>query len=163
MTIIRGCCVTLCSLQPSFFNAYKRMFSPVVQQWVHVPGLDQETVYLNERLAKMQKSEAFFYCIFDNYHRQLIGALEIRDEAESRGQLYCWVNEHFWGNNRFQEAVRVAATRYFERHSDKCYFTAHVDDINKRSLYALKKSGFALAGLHNGPRGMQHVLWYRKK
>ena len=155
--------ITLRQLQRSFFDAYASMFSPMVQQILHVPDVDQERLYLEERLVKVEEQQTFFYCIFDNERDILIGAIEIRYSAEYRGQLYCWLNEQFWGEGRFNEALALALTAYFALHPHLYFITAHVDVSNQRSFWALRKCGFAPLGLQQGPHGMQHLMVYRRK
>jgi RimJ/RimL family protein N-acetyltransferase len=138
------------------------MFSPVIRHLLHVPDTEQECLYLESCLTKVEQRETFFMCVFDNRSEQLIGALEIRDIRHHPGQLYSWINEQFWGGGRYQEAMRLASAIYFDSMPDS-FFTAHVDVGNPRSYRALRKCGFAPWRLHNGPYGMQHVLVCRRR
>jgi len=159
---MKGELVELQPLQRDFFDEYLSMFSPVVREPLRVPSLENEHSYLEQQLKKAQQGQTHFYCIFDTADQQLIGAIEIRDSAENAGQLYCWLNERFWGGGRYQEALELAAQSYFQATGQR-YFTAHVDIANKRSYFALKKCGFADLGLRHGPYGLQYTLALRKK
>jgi RimJ/RimL family protein N-acetyltransferase len=70
----------------------------------------------------------------------LIGALEIRDPA-CRSQLYCWINERWWGNGYFQQAVMLAAIHYFTQTNEQT-ISACIDIDNMRSYHAFIKAGF---------------------
>jgi len=159
---VRGQLVTLRLLHKDHFADYVQMFSPTVRHVLHVPGVENELAYLHERLSKVRQGTTLFYCVFDNQGDKLIGAIEIRDQVEHQGQLYCWLNEQFWGNGRYQEALSLAAQTYFDT-TQEHFFTARIDVSNQRSYHALRKCGFAQDGLHNGPYGRQYKLILRKK
>ena len=137
------------------------MFSECVAASLHVPSLPNEENYIFDHIKKQSKNN-FFYCIFENSSNQLIGAIEIRDSDHYPGQLYTWLNEQFWGGNRFQEAMYLFADYYFKK-TQYNQIRAHVDLQNARSYGALKKAGFADIGMKNGPCGKQYVLLLRKK
>lgn len=162
VTELPGSLVTLRPLDQTHFNDYLTMFSHTVRQMLHVPDLSNELVYLQDRFEQQQQGKTCFFCIFDNIRTTLIGALEIRDQAQHAGQLYCWINERYWGGGRCQEALALAAQAYFQL-TQQQFFTAHVDVTNVRSYHALCKSGFAQAGFYNGPYGRQYQLIYRNK
>jgi RimJ/RimL family protein N-acetyltransferase len=159
---IAGTLVTLQTLQEQHFNDYLTMFSPTIRHMLHVPALENELNYLRDRLEKQQQNATHFFCIFDNELSKLVGALEIRDSEQHRGQLYCWVHEQFWGKGHYQEALALAAHAYFALTPHQ-FFTARVDVTNTRSYYALRKSGFAQAGICQGPYGKQYELVLRRK
>jgi len=156
-----GRLVVLRPLTEEFIEPYLEKFSQAIRLSLHVQSLESERDYLHERLARQKEYQGFFYCIFDVRTNQIIGAIEIRDPEEHRGQLYCWIREKYWGTGRFQEAINCAAKEYFAK-TDKSSFNALVDVTNQRSYRALKKAGFADAGMVDGPRGKQYELVLRK-
>lgn len=149
-------------LKETHIEDYLSSFSRAVQSIVGVSDSFQEQDYLKERIEKQQIGKTFFYCILDPEKKQCIGAIEIRDKQEYPGQLYCWLNEQYWGTGVFAYAMRAAAQDYFS-HTDEPFFTAHVNKNNKRSYRALKKCGFADTGIYNGPWGKQYQLMLRNK
>ena len=152
--------VTIRSLNESDLDEYERIFTPLVQTALHVSSAESERIYIKERIAHHADGTTFLFGIMlDN---ALIGALEIRDSSTSRGQLYCWLNEQFWGNGHFQKALTLAAACYFQ-HTNERFITAHVNCDNLRSYRALKKAGFADAGYVMGPHGRQYELLLRRK
>lgn len=157
MDEIRGILVTLRILRHMYVQSYLQMFSPIVQNMLHVPSIEHERIYLNHRLVHVLTFTTLFYCIFDNVDQQLIGAIEIRDRMQFSGQLYSWLHEFYWGSGRYQEALLLASQQYFSLTQD-LFFTAHVDVNNERSCGALRKGGFAHAALRAGPYGNQYVL-----
>ncbi len=152
--------VTIRSLTDGDLDEYERLFTPRVQESLHVSSSTIERIYIKERIAQHEDGATFLFGIFCD--EQLIGAIEIRSAQTSRGQLYCWLNEQFWGNGYFQKALHLAASFYFN-HAHERYITAHVDCTNLRSYRALKKAGFADAGFVQGPHGRQFELIYRQK
>jgi len=152
--------VTIRALVESDLDDYERLFTPCIQTLLHVSCPAAERIYIKERIAHHADGTTFLFGIL--FEHNLIGALEIRDASTSRGQLYCWLNERFWGNGYFQKALEMAASFYFHNTNER-YITAHVDCDNMRSYRALKKAGFADAGLLNGPHGRQYELIYRKR
>jgi RimJ/RimL family protein N-acetyltransferase len=152
--------VTIRSLTDGDLDDYERLFTPLVRAALHVSSSAAERIYIKERIAQHESGTTFLFGVFCK--DELIGALEIRDATTSRGQLYCWLNEQFWGNGYFQEALALAASFYFN-HTNERYITAHVDCDNLRSYRALKKAGFADAGFQQGPHGKQFELIYRKR
>jgi RimJ/RimL family protein N-acetyltransferase len=144
----------------SDLDEYERIFTPLIQEALHVSSAAAERIYITERIAHHAHGRTFIFgVLLDN---ALIGALEIRDASTSRGQLYCWLNESYWGNGYFQKALALAADFYFQN-TDERYITAHVDCTNLRSYRALKKAGFADAGFVPGPHGRQYELLLRRK
>lgn len=151
--------VTIRSLRDSDLDDYERIFTPLIQEVLHVSSA-AERIYITERIAHHEHVRTFLFGIL--LDDALIGALEIRDASTSRGQLYCWLGEQYWGNGYFQKALSLAASFYF-KHTTERYITAHVDCANLRSYRALKKAGFADAGFVAGPHGRQYELLLRKK
>jgi len=149
-------------LSDKYILDYLSAFSCTVQEMVRVADIGSEYCYLQERLVKQQDKKTVFYCVFDGLDKNCIGAIEIRDGIEHAGQLYCWLNEHYWGTGLFTRAMCLASHSYFVQ-SGAPFFTAHVDKNNKRSYYALKKCGFADQGIVKGPRGAQYQLVLRRK
>ncbi len=155
-----GQAVILKPLAHHYVDQYLHMFSPHVRHVLHVSSLDDERVYLQQQLLEQKRDNTFFYCVFDKVLTQLVGAIEIRNPAQHLGQLYCWLNEQFWGAGHFSESLALISQAYFSSSKDNL-LRAHVDVSNKRSYYALKKCGFADLGIKNGPFGKQYVLILR--
>ena len=158
---LRGFNVVARPLHQDYFNEYLCMFSPTVQQALHLGDSQGEYAYITMQCSKNRGEKSFFYCIFEVVHNHLIGAIEIRNTYE-RGQLYSWLHESYWGMGFYQEALRVVANAYFA-HSGLHYFTVHIDLTNQRSYRALKKYGAADNGFVQGPYGKQYQLIIRKK
>jgi RimJ/RimL family protein N-acetyltransferase len=154
--------VVLKLLRHIYIDDYLEAFSPNVRAQLQLDSLDAERAYLMEQLKQQQEGTTLFYCVFDRTSNQLIGAIELRNRHTSRGQLYCWLHEQFWGSGYFQDAMALASRIYFNK-TGNVLLDAHVDSNNKRSYYALKKCGFADSGIINGPRGPQYELILRKK
>lgn len=159
---LKGSHVILRQLCQSYFDEYVTMFSPLVRAALHVSNPASEIEYLCDCLTKIKKNETLFYCIFDKLSDLLIGGIEIRDEHVSRGQLYSWLHENFWGAGRYQEALTLISQEYF-KNSGALFFNAHVDIANQRSYHALRKFGCAQGGFCNGPHGKQYNLIVRKR
>ena len=128
--------LTLCLLTYEWIEPYLQQFSPIVQRLLKVKEKRSECQYLIERISQQV---SFFFVLVLN-HTQLIGALEIRDPA-CRSQLYCWLNEQWWGTGYFQQAIKEASTYYFVQ-TDESYISACIDIDNTRSFRALVKAGF---------------------
>lgn len=155
---LQGNCITLRLFKKDQLVPYLTLFSSTVQLLLHVVSLEQEYAYL----CDLGEKNNWFYSIFCNKSKNLIGAIVIREQNKLRGQLYCWINEQYWGRGHCQEALLLLSREYFLK-TGNLFFTAHVDIINKRSYYALKKCGFADFGLINGSHGKQYILIMRKK
>lgn len=158
----KGRDITLRPLQIEFIDQYLASFSEEVQSALFVDSPQLERDYLIEGLTKCQQGDAVFFCIFENLHNHLIGAIEIRPSPQHSGQLYCWLNEVYRGKGMLKEAMELAAKEYFKL-TGRIFFNAHVDICNNRSYRALKKCGFADMGMSRGPRGMQYELVLRRK
>jgi RimJ/RimL family protein N-acetyltransferase len=162
MHSVTGTLITLRPLKKEYIDDYIEEFSPQIRSLVHVDSQEAERAYLMAELEKQQQGKTMFYVIFDNETEQLIGAIEIRDPYESRGQLYCWINERYWKTGRFREAITLATKEYFTL-TGRFFVNALVDVTNERSYHALKKVGFADVGIMQGPFGKQYELILRKK
>lgn len=134
--------------------SYALAFSTTVQRALRVNSWQSECAYLTHCLSS---SMPFVYGIFLDDATTVIGALLIRDKQEYAGQLYCWLNEKFWGRGYMHAALHTVAREYFES-TGELFFTAHVDKSNVRSYQCLKKIGFADYGLHTAAHGRQYVL-----
>ena len=154
--------VTLRLLQSRYIADYLAMFSPQVQHILHVRDSSSEQDYLHNCLQRLEQGHTLFYCVFDNGDDHLIGAIEIRHTNESRGQLYSWLHECYWGGGRYQEALALISNEYFNSFNTR-FFNAHVDVANERSYRALQKFGCAHAGFCQGPYGKQYRLIIRKR
>lgn len=97
-------------LQRDDIEAYMKMFSPAVRGALFVSSLQEEREYVIVHLEQQLHGMTHFYGIFLSDRNQLIGAIEIRDANAYRGQLYCWINEQYWGAGYFLEAMRVATS-----------------------------------------------------
>ncbi len=137
---------------------YLYHFSPTIQALLRVNAISSERSYLEEQC---QQSDLFFYVIKDGQTEDIIGAIEIRS-ATFRSQLYCWLNEHWWGKGYFQEAITLAVSVYFSQTGEQT-ISARIDCNNSRSLRALQKVGFHSYGIVEGPRGKQFELILCKK
>ncbi len=155
-TILIGNTVVLKVLQEQFFEEYLTMFSDIVCHWLHA-SRQYETDYLYARLNKIKPYQTYFYCIFEKFTKNLIGAIEIRSKHESLGQLYSWINENYWSKGFYREALFLVSQEYFKNEKER-FFQAHVDIKNKRSYFALKKYGFIDSGIKDGPHGKQYQL-----
>lgn len=159
---LKGRDVTLRPLQIEYIDQYLKAFSPEVQSALFVDTPQAERDYLVESIEKSGQGEAVFFCIFDNAHNTLVGAIEIRPSPQHSGQLYCWLNEAYRGKGILKESMQLAAQAYFKL-TGRIFFNAHVDICNNRSYRALKKCGFADMGMSRGPRGAQYELVLRRK
>lgn len=139
---IVGKIITLKTLQESYFQEYYKMFSPTVRQALGLnaeSNLEETSNFLKTIMTDPQHK--MLYCIFDNGTKKLIGSIVIRTSEHINGQLGSWVNENFWGENRYQEALKLVLQKYFET-CDSIF--AFVKVINIRSLNAHQKAGFVI-------------------
>lgn len=148
-----GSLVTLYPLASIYLDSYITHYSLVVQKLLHVDNPDQELRYIQECL---KAQDSFFYVIAHKATHTVIGAIEIRSPVY-RSQLYCWLNEQYWGKGYFQEAMQLLAAYYFKVTGHKA-IGACVDYGNERSFYALKKVGFQEKRITQGPYGLQYEL-----
>lgn len=147
----------LVKLSPKWIDAYLQRFSDEVQAVLHVKGIGSERAYLVQRI---KEEVPFFFVLLDQLSKEVMGAIEIRHPTH-RSQLYCWINERWWGTGRFKSAMLQAAHFYFEK-SGESTITACVDCENVRSYYALKKVGFLEKGIAQGPHGLQYEMILEK-
>lgn len=147
-------------LKPAYFTSYLAMFSLCVQQRLQVSA-EAEKIYLEHQYEAQERGYTFFYCVFEQAHQLLIGALEIRHPLQFPGQLYCWLHENWWGKGYLQHAFSLAVADYFKRTPYQT-ITAHVALANLQSYYALIKCGFNDQGLYHGPWGPQRRLVFTK-
>ncbi|MCL4229255.1 GNAT family N-acetyltransferase [Candidatus Dependentiae bacterium] len=150
------------SLAPSYVASYLQQFSETVREALRVTSIHAEHEYLQAALEKQAKGETHFYLIITDQSQQVIGAVEIRQPEQSRGQLYTWLNESYWGRGIFQHMIREVAADYFAQ-THKPYFDATVETNNQRSYRALKKAGFADLGIQEGAWEKNYVLILRNK
>lgn len=154
--------VTLICLDESNVQIYLALFSPVLWPYLHVANLDDEKAYLLDCLARKHRGvPTFFYLIYDNTTDTYVGAVQIRLPHENKGQLYCWINEKYWGRGYLKPAIELAAENYFKE-TDLSEFSALVYCDNQRSYHALKKVGFIEVGTTTGPYGQQHILLFMR-
>ena len=153
-TIIHGLSVDLYTLADNLVDQYLQSFSPLIQSILHVQDLKHEQEYLEDALQKTSKP--FFYLIAHKDNQTIVGSIEIRDPGY-RCQIYCWINEQYWGQGFFQEAMKLATHNYFEI-TDTQSITARVDVDNKRSYHALQKAGFVEIAKARGPHGLQYEM-----
>lgn len=135
---------------------YLRAYSTQVQSLLHVNSSISEREYIFQKI----KEKSFLYGVFLENINNLIGAIEIRDPCY-RSQLYCWLNENYWGKNYFAQAMQQAVRLYFEQTDEKT-ISARVDCKNKRSYYALIKFGFKEIKIVPGGYGPQYELILEK-
>lgn len=158
MEVLVGQHIVLRPLCTEYIDAYLFAFSPIVRETLHVTSTASERLYLNRMIARKPH---FFYVIFTKDLFRIIGTVAIRNPKQYPGQLYIWLNELFWENGYFQEAVELLSKHYFAKTNEDS-FTAHVDIANERSYLALKKAGGVDSGSIDGPYGKQYVLLFRK-
>lgn len=147
-----GQTVALYPLSHDHIDAYLAAFSPLVMSALHVSDHRSERDYLLDRIAR----QAFFYVIVTFDTRCLIGAIEIR-EPVYRSQLYCWINEQFWGKNYFRQALCLATDYYFQV-TGQSSISARVDCRNTRSYKSLTSYGFKEQKKVPGGYGPQYEL-----
>ncbi len=155
---ISGKSVALYQLEDEHIKPYLKLFSPTVQELLHVKDSASEERYLR---GTLQENNVHFYVVSDSSTDLIIGSIEIRKPGY-RSQLYCWLHEQFWGTGKFYEAMQLASQDYFQK-TDERSIAARVDIDNKRSYYALKKVGFIEAGKAAGPHGLQYEMVLIKK
>lgn len=153
------CDDTICieRLSDTHITAYMNAFTEVVRVPLRVSSIESEKIYLQERMA--QKTPFFFVVILKKT-KQLIGAIEIRDVSH-RSQLYCWLNEKWWGSGAFQKAMKLVSNHYFSK-TKEVAISARVDYSNERSKRALEKAGFVVEGIASGPREKQYCMRLKK-
>ncbi len=149
---LEGSLVTLWPLSGEHIDSYLHHYSARVRAILHVTDSAQERFYLEQCIH----NASFFYIIALKKSVTTIGAIEIR-EPTYRSQLYCWLNENYWGNGYFQEAMPIVAAHYFKTTGHPTIH-ACVDYDNERSFYALKKVGFQEKKITAGPYGLQYEL-----
>lgn len=155
-SVLRGNRVHLIKLAYESIDSYLQNFSKKIQSLLHVQDPQSERCYLN---ARIEQNVKFFYVIQCN--EQTIGAIEIRDPGHT-SQLYCWVNEQFWGTGCFQEAMGLVLREY-KKQIDEEIISACIDEKNGRSVHALEKVGFKKIRARSGPFGKQIVLHLHMK
>ena len=136
---------------------YLAMLSETVCRILWIQSHADEAWYLAQRIEKVKEGTTFFVCIFEKVSEKLTGAVEIRDPSY-RSQLYNWINEDFWGNGYYQEALALAVQEYFERYPLEFSISASVNVSNKRSYFALKKFGFIDRGIFKASTEDQYKL-----
>ncbi len=154
---IEGSLITLWPLSSAHLDSYLKNYSCLVQRLLHVVDSVQERIYLETCL----ETASFFYIISPKKTMNVIGAIEIR-RPTYRSQLYCWLNEDYWGKGYFQEAMQLLAWHYFKT-TGNTTICACVDYTNERSFYALKKAGFQEKRITPGPYGLQYELLLKNR
>jgi len=145
-SVILGDVVTLKQLSPEHFESYHTMFSPIVREAVGIPKeqtLEETKKFLAKKVAEIQENKALFYCIFDNATNLLIGSIEMREPGFENGQLGCWINEYYWGHNRYQEALDLLLKEYFKK-AGFDEVNVYIKQENIRSVKAHQKYGFTI-------------------
>ena len=155
---LRGTRVYLEQLQEHHIDQYLQMFSPKVRALLRVKAVVSERNYL---LKKAHDVHTLFYVVKDVFSQLIIGAIEIRNPGY-RSQLYCWINERWWAEGAFQEAIALAVGAYFNGSTNET-LSARVDCTNQRSYYALKKAGFRSCGIVDGPECKQFQLMLKRR
>lgn len=137
--------VTLKQLTDADFVDYHNMFSSTVRKDLEFPELitlDYTIQYLHYEMQQVARGAMIMYCIFDNHDKKLIGSIEIRDKNDQDpGQLGAWINEAYWGQGRYQEALALITKMYFKLKPHEKSYSIHTRLWNKRSYYAHKKYG----------------------
>ncbi|QQR49232.1 GNAT family N-acetyltransferase [bacterium] len=166
---LKGSIVTIKKLKEEHFLDYHNMFSNIVRENMEFPKnitLSYTIMYLKSELKKMNANKMIIYVVYDNQDNKLIGSVAIREKNDSDpGQCSCWINEHYWGGGRIQEALRLITNAWF---AVKPYdsFYAQVRLWNKRSYHALLKAGFVDTQTYfyepSGEKG-RHILEMHRK
>lgn len=159
--ILPGMLVKLKLLEQHDIEHYINQLSPQVMAALQIEDKNSERQYLQSVILENNKTTLFFV-ILENLENRLIGAIEIRGQDCSRGQLYTWLHHDYWGTGHFQEALQLACREYFS-FAKALFFDAHVNINNVRSYKALKKAGFADYKIIDGPHGKQYVLIKRRQ
>ena len=164
---IIGKIITLKIISLYYLNDYYSMFSPKVQKRINVSSAQATYAntkkFLTKKIKLLQKNELIFYFIFDNFHKKLIGKIEIRSFDHPKGQLGVWINENYWGNGRYKESLELISNLYFY-HTNMLYYTAQIHENNLRSLFASIKHGFKFSGqfIIRGNRRYYNMYMHKK-
>ncbi|MCA9770208.1 GNAT family N-acetyltransferase [Candidatus Dependentiae bacterium] len=157
-----GDLVTIASLKERDIATYLEELSDVVRHTLYISSKQTKKECLESSKVDVQENGAIcVYAILENKTKKLIGAIEIRPMYQFKGQLYVWLNEQYWGEGYFKEAIDLITQMYFENVLET-FCTAHVDVMNVRSYKAFKKAGFADKEIYDGPYGKQYVLVYKR-
>jgi len=147
--IVSGEIVTLKKIKEEHILDYHNMFSKIVRKNLEFPdtiNLGWSIAYVKSQIKKDRAKKTMLYCIFDNKDDKLIGAIQIRDpNPDDPGQFGTWINEHYWGGGRFQEACKLITKTYFSVKEADSYI-AHIRLWNVRSIKALTKAGMVEIG-----------------
>lgn len=165
-TEIVGKKVTLKQLTEADFVDYHNMFSSTVRKNLEFPEvitLGYTIRYLHDEMKKSRNGTMLQYCIFDNVDKKLIGSIEIRDKNErDPGQLGAWINEAYWGQGRYQEALDLITKTYFKLKPNEKNYLVYVRLWNKRSYQAHKKYGMKDIGYaYANGKPSYHIFEYR--
>ena len=156
--------ITLRVLDSQYFQEYHTTFSPIVRKAIGLSDrtLDQTKEFLATRVVALKIGKTLFYCIFDNIDKKLIGAIEIREPGYPEGQLGTWINENYWGEGRYQEALDLIIKVYFKiKNVDKV--NAYVETFNIRSLKAHQKYGFKIVREFETGQKKYYEIIYKKR
>ncbi len=164
---VPGKIITLKKLSEQHIIDYHNMLSNIVRKNLEFPRsitLSWTIAEIKYELEEMKRGKRMVYAIFDNKEDKLVGAITLMDkDPREPGQLGVWINEHYWGGGRFQEALHLASRVFFDVRKTDSYI-AHVRLWNKRSYHALKKVGFKDVGfyLRDGVK-TRHILKFERK
>jgi len=156
--------ITLRILGPQYFEEYHKMFSPIVRKAIGLSDktLEQTKAFLATRVTDMKVGKTLFYCIFDKLDKKLIGAIEIREPDYPDGQLGTWINEQYWGEGHYQEALDLIIKTYFtSKEIDNV--NAYVETNNIRSLKAHQKYGFKIIREFEKDGKKYYEIMYKKR
>jgi RimJ/RimL family protein N-acetyltransferase len=153
--------ISLVPLELSLIDRYLGALSPRVADLLHISCLEQEKQYI---MPYCEKNLMWpFFVILESAEGNAIGGIQIRSPEISVGQLYCWINEQYWGKGHFRAALIQACRTFFTHNSEESLITAHVEVTNERSYYALKKVSFCDKGIRLGSYGPEYELVLLKK
>lgn len=153
---IKGEVITLHKMNPKYLRAFYQAFSENVRQGLDFPekvSFFYVERYFNHLFSNIQQNKSINYHIFDNEDEKLVGSLEIREKNDSDpGQFGMWINEHYRGGGRMQEALLLISRAYFDIRKEHNKYNVHVRPWNYSSISAIEKFGFIKVGdyIENG-------------
>jgi RimJ/RimL family protein N-acetyltransferase len=168
---IVGNLITLRQMKEEHFYEYYQMFSDDARKNLEFPAdmsFGRVVAWLKYEMVESAEGRQLHYLIFDNKDKKLIGSTEIRvketNKKDDYGQLSAWINEHYRGGGRFQEAFRLINDTYFRLNPKETEYIAHVRLWNQRSYNALKKVGFIdIDYFYENGQKTRYLLQKRKK
>lgn len=143
---VKGKIVTLKKLKNEYAFDYYKLFSKKVREGLQFPK-KITFGYVERRVSfevdEIKAGRRIVYAIWDNNEDRMAGTIQIRNkDKRDPGQLGMWLNEHFWGGGRIQEALLLISKTYFDVKPNENGYIAYVRPWNMRSRKTLLKFGF---------------------